>query len=1068
MEIQYTYVEPKTMIVRSPNFQDHSFDKVNNWPPTGHRVVNYSPSLPEPNRWTRSSTGGLAGINSPFSETLSKYSVYPQEIASRNIALKDETPKKTTNFHQTVKGRPTIFPGQPKAIIKRGYYKEFVAASLFRKSIPEEMHRAQPEHTKNADADSHRRMTNGYCHTAQEEKPVQKRSRSLRACEDDSRPVSAFSIVKRKGNNLHSSIQERLKALPPPPPLVKVVKRSQHEMRRTPNPKDGRFNSKPHRIPEVSQTKTRQQGSERIPRPWSSEPLRHAFREYSTPGEANVIRRDRRSEPAQNRKIQDMPEREGLHQRKIIVPINSQRSTVLIPCNSGSQEKSGRCPVHSDANISAREIHRYSKNNRKAEGYAESLENKSPTRQQNIRPTQGSIDTSEKQHKIGWGIQGTPLTEERRATPWPEETHSITRSPVDIHKTTSTSQESRFTLVSNEVLSKPSIQNQMSKKLKSQHTAHNDVIVIRDSPPPSKWHDRTSQWCPNSRTAWRSYSFESNKTFCQHGLNNLQNQEEMSKEKPADKRLWKKCRCQCAICREMSEKLQTEQLPSPKSRTSSSSCLSAPSILKAPCSTPCNTVMAAPEYCNKKLHRSYSTHDIYSVRSYQCNDNPFERCFTLVNNHQFKDPSQDTGKTQTGCMPEAQLPETLTHKQSEVNSFLGPIRPEMPSPNREKEPQHDKNKNEIFPLKTPQRRATTSQERQILVDKTQEKTLKRAFSEGDASTDKELCDETLLKLPVDEEKDKSNSYGGFAYDHESLPIIVAVHSIGAENHQSANDAIVDKKRPINIVEKTSSDVQLQTNLEVPKQCIVLPQTQKVEPVSTSPSTTRTSAPTSNVETKDAVIQETSKQHEGSLTDLKSTKMALETSEPVSNQIHFSTNNLPKNQTLTNGFVKANNKAEGQTKNNIQCVKPQRKEVSVESLSKKILETRQRIEDENIDWKKKLLGRLEYVLTKRLRKMERLTGVKSTLEFPTEKEKPKTLSKTLTTEKTQEEKTVAVKDVVKKDRKNTKQILKRKKYKLKKLTVTSKGDDPSSDYELTIEETQESQETNSEVIDFLIN
>lgn len=169
--------------------------------------------------------------------------------------------------------------------------------------------------------------------------------------------------------------------------------------------------------------------------------------------------------------------------------------------------------------------------------------------------------------------------------------------------------------------------------------------------------------------------------------------------------------------------------------------------------------------------------------------------------------------------------------------------------------------------------------------------------------------------------------------------------------------------------------------------------------------------------------------------------------------------------LINDFVKGHYNIKARVKKNIQFVKPQKKEVTVESLTKKIIETRQRMEDENIEWKRKLLGRLKYVLIKRLRKMEGLTGVKSALEFPEEKEKPKTASKTLTSEKSShEDKTDAVKDVVKKDLENTKQILKKKKHKVKKIVVTTKLEDPSSDYELTIEETQESQETNSEEIE----
>ena len=182
------------------------------------------------------------------------------------------------------------------------------------------------------------------------------------------------------------------------------------------------------------------------------------------------------------------------------------------------------------------------------------------------------------------------------------------------------------------------------------------------------------------------------------------------------------------------------------------------------------------------------------------------------------------------------------------------IRPKVLSPDREKEPQHDKNKNEIFPVKMTERRATTtSQERQILVDTSQDKGyLKRAFSESDATADKGLNNDTLLKLPIDEGKEESsNSYGGFAYDHDSLPIIIAVHSIAADNQPTNDDKVeVDKTdQPAN--KNTSSGV---TQVEAPKHCVVLPQAKKTEQVPANQPTKRTSVPTPDTKTKDTANQ----------------------------------------------------------------------------------------------------------------------------------------------------------------------------------------------------------------------
>lgn len=58
--------------------------------------------------------------------------------------------------------------------------------------------------------------------------------------------------------------------------------------------------------------------------------------------------------------------------------------------------------------------------------------------------------------------------------------------------------------------------------------------------------------------------------------------------------------------------------------------------------------------------------------------------------------------------------------------------------------------------------------------------------------------------------------------------------------------------------------------------------------------------------------------------------------------------------------------------------------SVEELSNKIVETRERIDKEEIDWKKKLLRRLEFVLIKKLKKAEKETGEKASIDLPPDK------------------------------------------------------------------------------------
>ncbi|KAJ7384262.1 hypothetical protein OS493_022894 [Desmophyllum pertusum] len=59
--------------------------------------------------------------------------------------------------------------------------------------------------------------------------------------------------------------------------------------------------------------------------------------------------------------------------------------------------------------------------------------------------------------------------------------------------------------------------------------------------------------------------------------------------------------------------------------------------------------------------------------------------------------------------------------------------------------------------------------------------------------------------------------------------------------------------------------------------------------------------------------------------------------------------------------------------------PKKQYTSLQQLAKKIIETRQRFEMENIPWKKKILKSLEGVLMKRLRKIERETGEEAELD-----------------------------------------------------------------------------------------
>ena len=65
--------------------------------------------------------------------------------------------------------------------------------------------------------------------------------------------------------------------------------------------------------------------------------------------------------------------------------------------------------------------------------------------------------------------------------------------------------------------------------------------------------------------------------------------------------------------------------------------------------------------------------------------------------------------------------------------------------------------------------------------------------------------------------------------------------------------------------------------------------------------------------------------------------------------------------------------------------PKKQYTSLQQLTKKVIETRQRFQMENIPWKKKILKSLEGVLMKRLRKIEKETGEEADLEGRKESE-----------------------------------------------------------------------------------
>uniref|UniRef100_A0A6P8IQ67 Uncharacterized protein LOC116303112 isoform X2 n=1 Tax=Actinia tenebrosa TaxID=6105 RepID=A0A6P8IQ67_ACTTE len=108
-------------------------------------------------------------------------------------------------------------------------------------------------------------------------------------------------------------------------------------------------------------------------------------------------------------------------------------------------------------------------------------------------------------------------------------------------------------------------------------------------------------------------------------------------------------------------------------------------------------------------------------------------------------------------------------------------------------------------------------------------------------------------------------------------------------------------------------------------------------------------------------------------------------DDTSNTINVDSTTSVPSEISTNGSSSLPNKSAEEVENKGKSSKSiMNKCLSVQELSKKIMETRERIVKENIDWKKKLLRRLEFVLIKKLKRAERETGNKASIDLLPEK------------------------------------------------------------------------------------
>lgn len=161
------------------------------------------------------------------------------------------------------------------------------------------------------------------------------------------------------------------------------------------------------------------------------------------------------------------------------------------------------------------------------------------------------------------------------------------------------------------------------------------------------------------------------------------------------------------------------------------------------------------------------------------------------------------------------------------------------------QPRYDRNKNEVLPQQKPARRMTYPQATQM--NETHSKTtLKRTYSNSNGGG--VLSKEMLLQVPIEDDKDNAKSYGGYAYDHESLPIIVAVHSIMDELHTQNHKDTIEKDKS-DASDNSGIDQTIQTSLEVPKHCLTMTQ-KRPAMASTTTTTVNRDARTSSQVRKD--------------------------------------------------------------------------------------------------------------------------------------------------------------------------------------------------------------------------
>ncbi|XP_078378935.1 uncharacterized protein LOC144662076 isoform X2 [Oculina patagonica] len=272
-----------------------------------------------------------------------------------------------------------------------------------------------------------------------------------------------------------------------------------------------------------------------------------------------------------------------------------------------------------------------------------------------------------------------------------------------------------------------------------------------------------------------------------------------------------------------------------------------------------------------------------------------------------------------------------------------------------------------------------------------ENNVKTVLNDQATDTSKEQpCCPSSCPVPLPSAEDELDNIdggcGGYAIDHSSLPKIVAVHSIVKRDETVREDeptlfSANDKKYWKGLLKKLTSEL-----------CDFRGE---IEPHHSKPEmNTRVSASSTLVglleegKIADAQKQNKAPPEDGNVTitskkdssvqpeNLNEAKMDDNISQwTMWDYLSTPSTNLTVHVRNPTSYTETEKKTQ-----------LPRKKLTVAELCEKILGTRERIKNETIPWKKKLLHSLEAIFIKRLRKTEKETGQKADISFEEEKVK----------------------------------------------------------------------------------